>query len=78
MQKRRFSAVAAVPPPFLHSSILFFTKATAMPNFRAVSLIWTEIMQLIFAKKNSLVFEKLKVSNAKTKEIFFKKKVGLK
>ena len=37
--KRRFSVGAAVPPPFLHSSMLFSTNATVVPNFRAVTLL---------------------------------------
>ena len=35
---------SAVPAPFLHSSILFSTKATAVPNFRVITLLWAEIM----------------------------------
>ena len=42
--KRQFSAGAAVPPPFLHSSILFTTKATAVPN-------WAEIMRVLLLVK---------------------------
>ena len=47
--KRRFSAGAAVPPPFLHSSIFFTTKATAVQNFRAVTLLWAKIMQVLLS-----------------------------
>ena len=37
---------------FLHSSMLFSTKATAMPNFRAETLLWAEILPfLLFVKK---------------------------
>ena len=52
--KRRFSAGAAVPPPFLHSSILFFTKATAVPNFKAETLLWTEIMHVLLLVSKSV------------------------
>ena len=52
--KRRFLAGAAVPPPFLHSSILFSTKATVVLNFRAVTLLWAEIMRARF----TFVFKK--------------------
>ena len=47
--KRRFSAGAAVSPPFLHSSIFFTTKATTVPNLRAVTLLWAEIMQVLLS-----------------------------
>jgi hypothetical protein len=39
--KRRFSAVA---PPFLHSSILYPYKATAMQNLRPVTLFLVEFL----------------------------------
>ena len=45
--KWRFSAGAAVLPPFLHSSILFTPKATAVQNFRAVTLLWAEILHVL-------------------------------
>ena len=51
--ERRLSAGVAVPPPFLHSSILFSTKATAVPNFRAVTLLWDEIMRVLFLVSKS-------------------------
>ncbi len=31
-ENRGFSAVVAVPPPFLHSSVLLSIQATVMPN----------------------------------------------
>ena len=37
----------------IHSSILFSTKATAEPNFIAVTLLWAEIMHVLL-----LVFKK--------------------
>ena len=40
-RKRRFSAVA---PPFLHSSILYPYKATAMQNLRPVTLFLVEFL----------------------------------
>ena len=43
----------AVPPPFLHSSILFSTKITPMPNFRAVTLLLTEIMRVLLSVSKS-------------------------
>ncbi len=33
----RFSAVAEVTPPFLHSSLMNIMKATAIPNLTAVN-----------------------------------------
>ena len=51
--KRRFSAEAAFAPPFLHSSILFSTKTTAVPNFRAVTLLWAEIMHVLLLVSKS-------------------------
>ena len=51
--KQRFSAGAAVPLPFLHSSILFSTKAIAVPNFKAVTLLWTEIMHVLLLVSKS-------------------------
>ena len=42
--KWRFSARAAVPPPFFHSSILYLFKATAIPNLRAVTLYLLEFL----------------------------------
>ena len=42
--KLRFSAGAVVPPPFLHDSILYLFKATAMPNLRAVTRYLVEIL----------------------------------
>ena len=47
------SVGAAVSPPFLHSSILFFTKETAVPNFRAVTLLWAEIMRILLLVSKS-------------------------
>ena len=44
---KKISVGAVVPPPFLHSSILFSTKTTAVPNFRAVTLLWAEIMHVL-------------------------------
>ena len=38
-RQKKFRRETAVPPPFSHSSILFSTKATAVPNFRAVTLL---------------------------------------
>ena len=32
---------------FLHSSMLFSTKATAIPNFKAETLLWAEIMRVL-------------------------------
>ena len=52
-EKRLFSAGAAVPPPFFHSSILFSTKATAVPNFRAVTLSWAKIMRVLLKVSKS-------------------------
>ena len=40
--KLQFSAGAAIPPPFLHSSILYLFKATAMSNLWAVTLYLVE------------------------------------
>ena len=51
--KRRFLAGAAVSPPFRHSSILFTTKATAVQNFRAVTLLWAEIMHVLLLVSKS-------------------------
>ncbi len=48
--KRWFSAGATVPPPFLHNSKLFYTKATAVPKFRPVTLLWAEIMRVFMDK----------------------------
>ena len=45
--KLQFSAGAAIPPPFLHSSILHLLKATTMPNIRAVTLYWVEFLWLL-------------------------------
>ena len=33
----QFSVVAAIPQPFLHSSLINLVKATAIPNFIAVT-----------------------------------------
>ena len=45
--KRWFSAGAVDSPPLLHSFILFSLKASAVPNFRAVTLLWAEIMRVL-------------------------------
>ena len=51
---RRFSAGAAVPPPFLHNSILYLFKATAMPNLRAVTLYLVEFLRLLVLVSKSI------------------------
>ena len=50
---KKNSAGAAVPPPFLHSSILFSTKATAVPNCRFITLLWAEIMHVLLLVSKS-------------------------
>ena len=45
---RRFSAGAAVPLPFLHSSILYPFITTAMPNLRAVTIYLVDFLWLLF------------------------------
>ena len=50
---KKNSAGAAVPLPFLQSSILFSTKVTAVPNFIAVTLLWAEIMRVLLLVSKS-------------------------
>ncbi len=41
---RRFSVVALVPPPFLHSSLMNIIKATAIQNLTVVNHFLAEFM----------------------------------
>ena len=52
--KRRFSAGAAIPPPFIHSSKLYFFKRTAMQNLRAVTLYLIEFLLLLVLVSKSV------------------------
>ena len=51
---KKISAGAAVRPPFLHSSILYLSKATAMPNLRAVTLYLVEFLWLLVLVSKSV------------------------
>ena len=46
-KEKQISAGAAVPPPILHSSILYLFKATAMPNLKAVAFYLVEFLCLL-------------------------------
>ena len=52
--REKISAGVAVSPPFLHSSILYLFKATAMPNLRAVTIYLVEFLWLLFLVSKSV------------------------
>ena len=58
--KQRFLTKTAIPLPFLHSSILYLFKLTAMPNFSAVTLFGSVPLTFSFGiKKCHISFSRI-------------------